>query len=56
MFGVEAGGRSKQRGEHAARFARGGGGKPGVLHGTHSYVLQDEAGQIAGTHSISAGA
>jgi tryptophan synthase beta chain len=55
MFGVEAGGRSKQRGEHAARFARGGGGKPGVLHGTHSYVLQDEAGQIAGTHSISAG-
>ncbi|CAN5710336.1 tryptophan synthase subunit beta [soil metagenome] len=55
LFGVEAGGRSKRRGEHAARFAKGGGGKPGVLHGTHSYVLQDEAGQIAGTHSISAG-
>jgi tryptophan synthase beta chain len=55
MFGVEAGGKSKERGEHAARFARGGGGKPGVLHGTHSWVLQDEAGQIALTHSISAG-
>ena len=55
MFGVEAGGKSKQRGEHATRFARGGGGKPGVLHGTHSWVLQDDAGQIALTHSISAG-
>ena len=55
MFGVEAGGRSKRRGEHAARFTRGGGGKPGVLHGTHSWVLQDDAGQIALTHSISAG-
>ena len=55
MFGVEAGGKSKRRGEHAARFAKGGGGKPGVLHGTHSYVLQDEAGQIAATQSISAG-
>jgi tryptophan synthase beta chain len=55
MFGIEAGGRSKGIGEHAARFARGGGGKPGVLHGTHSYVLQDAAGQIAATHSISAG-
>ena len=55
MFGVEAGGKSRRRGEHAARFARGGGGKPGVLHGTHSWVLQDDAGQIALTHSISAG-
>jgi tryptophan synthase beta chain len=55
MFGVEAGGKSNRRGEHAARFSRGGGGKPGVLHGTHSFVLQDEAGQIAVTHSISAG-
>jgi tryptophan synthase beta chain len=55
MFGVEAGGKSKRRGEHATRFARGGGGKPGVLHGTHSWVLQDDAGQIALTHSISAG-
>jgi tryptophan synthase beta chain len=55
MFGIEAGGRSNATGEHAARFARGGGGKPGVLHGTHSYVLQDAAGQIAATHSISAG-
>ncbi|MEP6955760.1 MAG: tryptophan synthase subunit beta [Chthoniobacterales bacterium] len=55
MFGVEAGGKSKRRGQHAARFAKGGGGKPGVLHGTHSYVLQDREGQIASTHSISAG-
>ena len=55
MFGVEAGGKSKKRGEHAARFAAGGGGKPGVLHGTHSFVLQDDAGQIALTHSVSAG-
>ncbi len=55
LFGVEAGGKSGTLGEHAARFAKRGGGRPGVLHGTHSYVLQDEAGQIAGTHSISAG-
>jgi tryptophan synthase beta chain len=52
MIGVEAGGRSSAMGEHAARFA---GGKPGVLQGTRSYVLQDENGQIALTHSISAG-
>ena len=52
LVGVEAGGRGTQLGEHAARFA---GGSPGVLQGTHSYVLQDEAGQIASTHSISAG-
>src|SRR3712207_2226158 len=55
MFGVEAGGKSKACGEKAARFARGGGGKAGVLHGTHSWVLQDDVGQIALTHSISAG-
>jgi tryptophan synthase beta chain len=55
LFGIEAGGKSAALGEHAARFAKRGGGRPGVLHGTHSYVLQDEAGQIAGTHSISAG-
>jgi tryptophan synthase beta chain len=52
MLGVEAGGRGSQLGEHAARFQ---GGSPGVLHGTYSYVLQDEMGQIATTHSVSAG-
>ncbi len=52
MIGVEAGGRGTALGEHAARF---GGGRSGVLQGTLSYVLQDENGQIAGTHSVSAG-
>jgi tryptophan synthase beta chain len=52
MVGVEAGGRGKALGEHAARF---NGGKPGILQGTYSYVLQTEEGQIANTHSISAG-
>jgi tryptophan synthase beta chain len=52
MIGVEAGGRGMTLGEHAARFS---GGKKGVLQGTLSYVLQDENGQIAGTHSVSAG-
>ena len=52
LVGVEAGGRSPRLGEHAARFA---GGAPGVLHGSESYVLQDADGQIAATHSISAG-
>ncbi|HEX7287566.1 MAG TPA: tryptophan synthase subunit beta [Candidatus Angelobacter sp.] len=52
LIGVEAGGRGERLGEHAARFR---GGLPGVLQGTYSYVLQDEAGQIAATHSISAG-
>ena len=52
LIGVEAGGRSSKLGEHAARFQ---GGSPGVLQGTYSYVLQDEAGQIATTHSVSAG-
>lgn len=55
MIGVEAGGRSNQIGEHAARFNQNGGGRPGVLQGTMSYVLQDEQGQIATTHSVSAG-
>jgi tryptophan synthase beta chain len=55
LIGVEAAGKGKHLGQHAARFLPGGGGKPGVLHGTLSYVLQDEAGQIANTHSISAG-
>jgi tryptophan synthase beta chain len=52
LIGVEAGGRGKSLGEHAARFS---GGALGVLHGTRSMVLQDEFGQIAETHSISAG-
>ena len=52
LIGVEAGGRGGQRGEHAARFA---GGSLGVLHGTRTFVLQDEEGQIAPTHSVSAG-
>src|SRR6266540_360902 len=55
MVGVEAGGRGAELGQHAARFNRNGGGRPGVLQGTMSYVLQDEHGQIATTHSISAG-
>jgi tryptophan synthase beta chain len=55
MVGVEAGGRSDRLGEHAARFNSNGGGRPGVLQGTMSYVLQDQNGQIATTHSISAG-
>ena len=55
MIGVEAGGTSSTLGEHAARFDSVGGGRPGVLHGTMSYILQDSNGQIATTHSISAG-
>ena len=52
MVGVEAGGRALSLGEHAARFT---GGKPGVLHGTYTYVLQNDDGLIAATHSVSAG-
>ena len=55
MIGVEAGGIGSELGEHAARFNANGGGRPGVLQGTMSYVLQDERGQISTTHSISAG-
>ncbi len=58
LIGVEAGGRGDSLGEHAARFHSGtasGGGRIGVLQGTMSYVLQDANGQIATTHSISAG-
>jgi tryptophan synthase beta chain len=55
MIGVEAGGTGNELGRHAARFNAKGGGRPGVLQGTMSYVLQDEHGQIATTHSISAG-
>jgi tryptophan synthase beta chain len=52
MIGVEAGGHGIKTGEHAARFA---GGAVGVLQGTKSYLLQDEVGNILGTHSVSAG-
>ncbi len=52
LIGVEAGGRGSALGDHAARFQ---GGSPGVLQGTYSYVLQDDAGQISNTHSVSAG-
>jgi tryptophan synthase beta chain len=52
MMGVEAGGGGDELGQHAARFD---GGRPGVLQGTRTYVLQDNDGQIALTHSISAG-
>ncbi len=52
LIGVEAGGRGEALGDHAARFR---GGSPGVLQGTYSYVLQDLGGQIALTHSVSAG-
>ena len=58
LIGVEAGGRGNSLGEHAARFHNGtasGGGRVGVLQGTMSYILQNESGQIATTHSISAG-
>jgi len=52
LIGVEAGGRSAELGAHAARFS---GGSPGVLQGAYSYLLQDADGQVALTHSISAG-
>ncbi|WP_447972789.1 tryptophan synthase subunit beta [Nitrospira sp. Kam-Ns4a] len=52
MVGVEAGGLGLESGKHAARFARG---RPGVLHGTMTYLLQDEDGQVSLTHSVSAG-
>ncbi len=67
LVGVEAGGRGRALGQHASRLTRrslgvGGrgysrynGARPGVLHGTYTYVLQDRHGQIATTHSISAG-
>jgi tryptophan synthase beta chain len=58
MVGIEAGGRGQGLGEHAARLAAHQGytgARPGVLQGTYTYVLQSEDGQIATTHSISAG-
>jgi tryptophan synthase beta chain len=55
LVGVEAGGEGIASGKHAARFADPSLGRPGVLHGTYTYVLQDPDGQILNTHSISAG-
>ncbi len=55
LIGVEAGGEGIESGRHAARFGDPRLGRPGVLHGTYTYVLQTEDGQIAATHSISAG-
>jgi tryptophan synthase beta chain len=52
LIGVEAGGEGLEPGRHAARFA---GGSPGVLQGTRTFILQDEAGNIELTHSVSAG-
>jgi len=52
LVGVEAGGLGVKPGQHAARFS---GGKPGVLHGAFTYLIQDEDGQVLPTHSISAG-
>jgi tryptophan synthase beta chain len=58
MLGVEAGGRGKSLGEHAARLAAADGfvgARPGVLQGTYTYLLQNADGQISTTHSVSAG-
>ncbi len=55
LIGVEAGGRGIASGEHAARFSDPHLGRPGVLHGAYTYLLQNEDGQVALTHSISAG-
>ena len=58
LVGIEAGGRGGQLGEHAVRLAAHQGftgARPGVIHGTYTYVLQNEDGQISTTHSISAG-
>jgi tryptophan synthase beta chain len=52
LYGVEAGGRGRRAGDHAARFA---GGSVGVLHGTRTMLLQDAGGQVLPTHSVSAG-
>lgn len=55
LVGVEAGGEGIASGHHAARFSDPRLGRPGVLHGTYTYLLQDQDGQVAETHSISAG-
>jgi len=55
LIGVEAGGRGISSRQHASRFGDPHLGRPGVLHGTYTYLLQDEDGQVFPTHSISAG-
>jgi tryptophan synthase beta chain len=55
LIGVEAGGLGIPSGQHAARFGDPSLGRPGVLHGAYTYVLQTPDGQISATHSISAG-
>jgi tryptophan synthase beta chain len=55
LIGVEAGGHGVDSGEHAARFGDPQMGRPGVLHGSRTFVLQDSDGQIMNTHSVSAG-
>ncbi|HEY5596248.1 MAG TPA: tryptophan synthase subunit beta [Candidatus Bipolaricaulota bacterium] len=55
LIGVEAAGQGIETGRHAARFADPKSGRPGVLHGAFTYVLQDSDGQVLGTHSIAAG-
>ncbi len=55
LIGVEAGGSGIESGKHAARFGDPSKGRLGVIHGTRTYVLQTEDGQIAETHSVSAG-
>ncbi|WP_020680396.1 tryptophan synthase subunit beta [Marinobacterium rhizophilum] len=52
MYGVEAGGYGIETGQHAAPLSAG---RPGVLHGNRTYLMEDDAGQILGTHSVSAG-
>jgi len=52
LVGVEAGGKGIASGEHAATLTAG---RPGILHGSYSYVLQDDAGQTSPVHSVSAG-
>ncbi len=52
MYGVEAGGYGLETGQHAAPLCDG---RPGVLHGNRTYLMEDDAGQIAATHSVSAG-
>jgi tryptophan synthase beta chain len=55
LTGVEAGGLGLRDGKHAVRLTRTKSSRPGILHGSYSYVLQDNNGQIANTHSVSAG-
>jgi len=55
LIGVEAGGKGLRGNQHAVRLTPSPHAKPGILHGAYSYVLQDRDGQIADTHSVSAG-